>query len=145
MTTRNSLIAVFALFATVSPAVADGQSRTALKQRHGEAIGEVYRTANGLTVTAYFNAQGSICKEHIESESRGTPMTDADVTPVLDDIAPEAARGTYKMGTFLNVMCLPDNNCAGVSEDYRQLAILKIGNTDRYRYVDVTYHSPACN
>jgi len=49
------------------------------------------------------------------------------------------------MGTFLNVIRLPDNDCAGVSEDYEKLAIVKIGSSNEYRYVDVVYHSPACS
>ena len=108
-------------------------------------MGEVYRTSNGLTVTAYFDSQGNICREHIQSENRGKRMTDDEVNPVLDDIAPKASRGTFGIGTFLNVYCLPDNDCAGVSEDYQKLAIVKIGNTSYYRYVEVVYHSPACN
>ena len=65
-------------------------------------------------------------------------------TGVLDEIAPKTSRGAYKIGTFLNVICLPDNDCAGVSEDYQRLAIVKIGSTNEYRYVDVLYHLPGC-
>ncbi len=145
MPSPSARIAVFCLFAMAFPAVTYGQDRAALKQHYGEAIGEVYRTSNGLTVTAYFDSQGNICKEHIQSENRGKRMTDDDVNPVLDDIAPKTSRGTYKIGTFLDVICLPDNDCAGVSEDYQKLAIVEIGSTNEYRYVDVVYHSPACD
>jgi hypothetical protein len=57
-------------------------------------------------------------------------MTDKEVNTVLDEIAPKDERGKYKMGTFLNVICLPDNDCSGVSEDYERLAITKIGSTN---------------
>jgi hypothetical protein len=71
-------------------------------------------------------------------------MTDKEVDTVLDEIAPKDDRGKYKMGTFLNVICLPDNDCAGVSEDYERLAITKIGSTNEYRYVSILYHSAEC-
>ena len=144
MPSLTSLIAVFCLSVSAFP-VAYGQNRAALKQQFGEAIGEVYRTPNGLTVTAYFDPQGGICKEHIQSENRGKRMTDDEVGRVLDEIAPKTSRGTYKIGTFLNVICLPDNDCAGVSEDYQKLAIVKIGSSNEYRYVEVVYHSSACD
>jgi hypothetical protein len=119
------------------------QKRTDLRQLYGNAIGEVYRTSNGLKVTAYFDDDGNICGEQIESENRGTRMADKEVNAVLDEIAPKNKRGDYKMGTFLNLYC-PDNDCAGVSEDYKRLIITKIGNTNEYRYVSILYHSVEC-
>ena len=121
------------------------QNRADLRQHYGDAIGEVYRTSNHLTVIAYFDEDGHICREHIESESRGRRMTDKEVNTVLDEIAPRSERGNYKIGTFLNIVCLPDNDCAGVIEDYERLAITKIGNTNEYRrYVSILYHSAEC-
>jgi hypothetical protein len=120
------------------------QNRTDLRQHYGDAIGDVYRTSNHLTVTAYFDEHGNICREHIESENRGRRMTDKEVNTVLDEIAPKSDRGNFKMGTFLNIICLPDNDCAGVSEDYERLAITKIGSTNEYRYISIVYHSAEC-
>lgn len=120
------------------------QERADLRQHYGDAIGEVYRTSNHLTVTAYFGEHGNICREHIESENRGKRMTDKEINTVLDEIAPKNERGNYEMGTFLDVICLPDNDCAGVSEDYERLTITKIGSTNEYRYVSILYHSAEC-
>lgn len=143
MSSRTCLVLLFCL-ATTCQTVASAQDRAGLKRHYGDAIGEVYRTSNGLTVTAYFDSHGNICKEHVQSENRGKRLTDEEVNGVLDDIAPKSSRGAYKIGTFLNGFCLPDNDCAGVSEDYQRLAIVKIGSTNEYRYVDVLYHLPAC-
>lgn len=124
--------------------VVSAQNSTDLRQQYGNAIGEVYRTSNGLMVTAYFDDNGNICREHIESENRGRRMTDKEVNTVLDEIAPKNERGNYKIGTFLNIICLPDNDCAGVSEDYERLIITKIGSTNEYRYISILYHSAEC-
>jgi hypothetical protein len=139
---RVASIVAGAILALSSLAVA--QNRADLKQHYGDAVGEVYRTSNHLTVTAFFDEHGNICREHIESENRGRRMTDKEVNTVLDEIAPKDERGKYKMGTFLNVICLPDNDCAGVSENYERLAITKIGSTNEYRYVSILYHSAEC-
>lgn len=125
------------------PLVASAQNRTDLRQHYGGAIGEVYRTPSHLMVTAYFDENGNICREHVESEDRGRRMTNDEVKTVLDEIAPENERGKYKIGTVLNIGC-PDNDCAGVSEDYERLEITKIGSTSKYRYVSVVYHSTEC-
>ena len=136
------LTGISAAFAISS--LAHAQNRTAIRRLYGGAIGEVYRTSNGLTVTAYFDTQGNLCREHIESENRGRRMTDNEVNSVLDEIAPKDERGPYKIGTFLDVICLPDNDCDGVSEDYARLSITKIGSTNEYRYVSIIYHSAEC-
>ena len=123
--------------------IASGQDRNALRKQSGNAIGEVYHTSNHLTVTAFFDEQENICRARIEHENKAR-MTDGEVNSVLDEIAPKSERGSYKMGTFLNIICLPDNDCAGVSEDYERLAITKIGSTNEYRYVSIVYHSAEC-
>ena len=139
---RGAAIVVGAALALSSLAAA--QNRADLRQHYGHAVGEVYRTSNHLTITAYFDEHGNICREHIESENRGRRMTDKEVNTVLDEIAPKDERGKYKMGTFLNIICLPDDDCAGVSEDYERLAITKIGSTNEYRYVSILYYSAEC-
>src|SRR5713226_6033603 len=124
-----TLAAIVAGALLALPLVVSAQNSTDLRQHYGNAIGEVYRTSNHLLVTAYFDEHGNICREHIESEDRGRRMTDKEVNTVLDEIAPKNERGNYKIGTFLNIICLPDNDCAGVSENYERLTISKIGNT----------------
>jgi hypothetical protein len=131
--------AILALASVIS-----AQNRSDLTQRYGNSIGEVYRTSNQLMVTAYFDRDGNICRERIESENRGRRMTDEEVNTVLDEIAPKNERGNYIMGTFLNIICVPDNDCAGVSENYERLLITKTGDTNEYRYVSVSYHSAEC-
>src|ERR1700693_4499856 len=126
LTVSLRLAAVVAGAVLALPLVVSAQNQADLKQRYGNAIGEIYRTPNGLIVTVYFEERGNICRERIESENRGRRMTDKEVNTVLDEIAPKNERGEYKMGTFLDVVC-PDSDCAGVNEDYERLGITKIG------------------
>ena len=141
MTKSLGLAAIGAVLAL--PLVVSAQNRTDLRQHYGNAIGEVYRTSHHLIVTAYFDERGNICREQIESEYRGRRMTEKEVSTVLDEIAPMNERGNYKRGTFLNLSC-PDNDCAGASEDYERLEIMRIGNMNEYRYVSIDYHSAEC-
>jgi hypothetical protein len=138
------LAAIVAGTVLAFPLLVAAQNHADLRRHYGDVIGEVYRTSNRLTITAYFDEHGNICREHIESENRGRRMTDKEVNTVLDEIASKSERGNYRIGTFLNTICLPDNDCAGVSEDYERLAITKIGSTNEYRYVTILYHSAEC-
>lgn len=138
-----AIIAVGVAFLTLTSAVS-ARDRT-LRQHYGNAIGEVYRTPNHLTVTAFFGARGNICLERIESEITGRRLTDKEVNSVLDDIAPKNDRGNFKRGGFHNLGD-PENNSNGYGtfEDYDRLTITKDGPDNEYRYVFIFYNSVEC-
>jgi hypothetical protein len=123
---------------------ASASSRDELRTLYGEPIGEVYRAGGDVILTTSRDAHRNICLLRIEHETRGRRLTDAELNTVLDKVAPKADRGDYVIGTFLNILCPPDSDCSGASEDYKRLAITKIGNTNEYRYVVIFYHRPEC-
>jgi hypothetical protein len=117
-------------------------------------------------VTATFAASGALCKAHITDDSR-VGITDAQVNPILNELAPEDVRGKFKLATFLDTTCLKLKNpgaavdpssikaadwtidecgqCAGgVSENYERVTITKYGNTNAYNSAVVAYHHPEC-
>ena len=89
LTVSLRLVAIVAGAVLALPLFVHAQNRTDLRQHYGNAIGEVYRTSNGLIVTVYFDEHGNICRERIESENRGNRLTDKEVNTVLDEIAPK--------------------------------------------------------
>lgn len=42
---------------------------------------------------------------------------------VIDELVPQSSKGEYIIGTFVNSICLPENDCAGTSEDYEKVYI----------------------
>jgi hypothetical protein len=120
------------------------QDSATLRKTYGAPVGEVYRLGDDVMLTTSFNAEGSICGLRVEHETHGRKLTDAELTPLLDQVAPASARGKYIIGTFLDVVCLPDNDCDGVSELYSRMKITKMGNTNEYRYASVGYLRPDC-
>lgn len=135
-----SLIPVLVLFIGASGHNDENQ----LRQYYGAPMGEVYLAADDVIVTTSLDSQRNVCKMRIEHRSHGKRLTDAEMNPVLDKIAPESDRGEYIIGMFLNLLCPPDNDCRGTKEDYKKLSITKIGGTNAYRYVTVLYHRPEC-
>lgn len=142
------------------------QSRDTVQRLYGSPVSEVYRTSQSLTVTASFTSNGSLCRAHIYS-ANDARITDKQLNPVLDELAPKEHRGKYRIGTFMNVTCLkavkPENSaysssgkpamelsvdpcaeCSGVSEDYERANITRYGNTNQYSSAWITFHQPEC-
>jgi hypothetical protein len=131
------------------------QTRGSVQRLYGNPISEVYRTPQGLTATASFAPNGTLCRARVTSEDGGG-ITDAQLDPTLGELAPEASRGKYKIGTFLDHVCIklgdsgkiegdPCAECFGVSEDYERVTITKYGNTNKYSSVQVNFHIPECD
>ncbi len=128
------------------------QTRDSLRAKYGRPTSETYDSGHGVMLTATFDDKGATCSILIDRRGRdgGTPtsaetVSDADANRVLDDLAPVASRGKYIMGTLLDIICLPDNNCFGSSQEYENLAITWIGNKDHFRYVYLAYKRKNCN
>jgi hypothetical protein len=140
--------------------------RGTLVALYGNPVSEVYRTPRNLRITSSFAPNGNLCRAHIQSDG-DDGITDTQLNPALDELAPKDVRGKYKIGTFLDVTCLkllkPENatsnasgkpatelavdpcaECSGVSEDYEQVNITKYGNTNEYSSVWITFHRPEC-
>jgi len=164
----SALVAILALMQSSSstgtaPAV---QNRDAIQRLYGSPVSEVYRTSQDLTITATFASNGNVCRARIKSD--GLEITDAQLNPVLDELAPKEVRGEYKMGTFLDITCLkprkpgmsrsksrgkaamelvedPCAECSGVSEDYERVTITRYGNSDEYSSVYISFKHPECH
>jgi len=142
------------------------QNRDTVQRLYGRPVSEVYRTPQGLNVTASFASTGHLCRAHIRSDDT-SGITDAQLNAVLEALAPKSVRGKYKMGTFLNITCLkarkgenstldsggkpaveatvdPCAECSGVSEDYEHTNITRYGNANEYSSVWVIFHMPEC-
>jgi hypothetical protein len=61
----------------------------------------------------------SIFKIRIDSKRRRTCEKGKCVGGVLEDIAPKTSRGAYKIGTFLNVICLQITTAPGSARTTR--------------------------
>jgi hypothetical protein len=119
-----------------------GQNRATLQQLYGSPIGGVYQTSSRLIVTPQFAPNGNLCNAYIGAATGR--MTDGQLDPVLNELAPIQARGEHKIDDFLDRYCGPDIECSGVSYDYAHLTITKIGNTNSYSSASITYRRRGC-
>jgi hypothetical protein len=56
-------------------------------------------------------------------KSRGVTSSQDAVESIIDELVPRSERGKFLMSQFDNITCLPDNDCAGSSENYEKVRI----------------------
>jgi hypothetical protein len=105
------------------------QSRDTLKKKYGEPISETFMVRPGIAVTASHDSTGKISELVIAPlvtdliKSKGNGLTDDVLKKLIDELVPVSARGTPQIGGFLNISCLPANDCYGSYDSYEKLTI----------------------
>jgi hypothetical protein len=122
------------------------------RQRYGKPLSETFLVRPGVAVSASYGPSGETCSLTIEPvESVGTSVTPK--SPIIEEkllqeideeLVPKKDRGKYIMGTFLNIECLPENDCAGVQEDWRQLVIYRNSGEKGTRYEQINWKRAEC-
>jgi hypothetical protein len=71
-------------------------------------------------------------------------MQSRTLTEIIDDLVPKSERGKPLMGTFLNMRCLPLDNCWGVMNTYERVTIERNGGDDKERYARIRWKGREC-
>ena len=105
------------------------QSREELKKKYGEPVSESFLLRPSITATASYNSTGQITELVIAPfttdliKSKGDGLSHDTVKQLIDELVPEQARGTRQIGGFLNIACLPANDCYGSEDNYQNLTV----------------------
>ena len=139
-------IAILFLLACV---VATGQTSSTLHQKYGQPTSETYNVRPNIKVTVTYAKTGEICEMLIEpiaetGNGNRSLLKSQPLEEVIDELVPKEQRGKYLMGTFLNIICLPKNDCFGVEEDYQKLLIHRHGSTDAHPYASIHWKTHTC-
>jgi hypothetical protein len=106
-----------------------GQSRDELRRKYGAPVSETFTIRPGINGTVSYGPNGRIAELLISPrnqdliKSRGVTLSQDAVESIIDELVPRSARGKFLMGQFDNITCLPDNDCAGSSENYEKVRI----------------------
>jgi hypothetical protein len=131
--------------------IAAGQTSNGLRQKYGTPISETFKVRPEVIVTVSHAKTGEICEMLIAPQLPSTPIKSSGallksklVNEIIDELVPARQRGKLRMGSFLNLMCLPDNDCAGTGEDYERVYIYRNGSIDAHRYSTIQWKGSAC-
>lgn len=106
-----------------------GQSQEALRQRYGEPTAETFVVRPGIVVTVSYSDRRRITELLISREnrelikSRGRTLSHDSVNEIIDELVPVSSRGKYIMAGFVNMACLPENDCYGTTRTYEKVTI----------------------
>jgi hypothetical protein len=137
-----------ALLVLLTSLAASVNSLADLKQRFGGAVSETLTVRPGISVTIRCEQDGRLVEMLIAPlkpdslmASRQMTIKTEDAKSVVDELVPQSSRGKYIRGTFLNVTCLPEDDCEGVEEDFEQVDIIynSARENGRVRYVDIHF------
>jgi hypothetical protein len=143
----KALLTVLFICTTLS-----GQSQKEVHQKYGTPITETFAVGSGIFVTISYAETGDVCEMIIHPQqltsSLDYPITKTMQTKalieIIDKLVPTSQRGKWVIATFLNVECLPLNNCSGVEDDYKRVTIIRIGGTDQERYARIRWKARSC-
>jgi hypothetical protein len=122
------------------------QSREDLKKKYGEPVSESFLLRPSITVTASYNSTGQITELVIAPfttdliKSKGDGLSHDTVKQLIDELVPQPARGISQIGGFLNIACLPANDCYGSEDNYQNLTVYyNAGKTGNVNYVVIQW------
>jgi hypothetical protein len=122
------------------------QTKDDLRKKYGEPVSETFVVRPGIIVTATYAPTGQVKELFIAPQPSSAPIKSKPsalnydtLREVIDDLVPRKERGKYVGGSFLNITCLPQNDCAGSSEDYEKLTIYYNAGKDGANYVVIQW------
>jgi len=90
----------------------------------------------GISVTVTYRPDGRVAELLIsprilfDIKSRNNTLSQAEVKAVVDELVPRSERGKFQIGEFVNMICLPENDCGGTSENYEKVTIYYNAGTE---------------
>lgn len=142
---KTLLIILCALTSTAA------QTPNNLHLKYGRPANESYLIRLGILVTVTPGSDGNVCEMLIHPQLPATPIKSSEATlrsdtlnEIIDELIPKAVRGKRLGSEFLNLMCLPKNDCAGTGETYEKVYIYRNGGIDAHRYATIQWKRDSC-
>lgn len=124
---RLSLLCLFFVVQISFP----GKTAETMRERYGPPISETFLVRPGLVVSAIYGKNGQVCELFISPQKPTTPIKSANqigksidsklLTEVINELVPESERGRSISGNFLNIRCLPSDDCAGTGSNWEKI------------------------
>jgi hypothetical protein len=149
-------IAIILLLTAVA---ATAQTSSTLCQKYGQPTdsetykgrptSETYKVRTDIKVSVEYTKGGDVCEMFIEpatgtNDGKPSLLRSQPLREVIDELAPKESRGKHQMDAFLDIVCLPRNDCFGVNWDYQRLAIHVHGGTDAHPYASIKWKHRTC-
>ena len=121
------------------------------RTRREESAGQRKLTQSWLS--ASYGKKGQVCELFISPQKPTTPIKSANQTKVIDskllteiinELVPENERGRGISGDFLNIRCLPSDDCVGTGSNWENISIYRNGSSNDEHYATIQWRGADC-
>jgi hypothetical protein len=124
----------------------------ALRHRYGKPLSETFLVRPGIVASVKYGTSGNTCElliipknpDAIFTEPSSGTIDDTLLKDIEDELVPKTERGKFIIGTFLNIVCLPQNDCAGTQADWENVVIYKNAGETGTRYEEIRWNRDEC-
>jgi len=129
-------------------------STQTLRQRYGQPVSETFLVRPGIVVTASYGANGDTCELVISPKEPdgmikrwpgSQTIDDKLLKKIEEELVPTPKRGRFKVSTFVDTFCPPENDCAGGEEDWENVVMYANAGKIGTRYEVIQWHRNECN
>jgi hypothetical protein len=125
------------------------QTSSDLRQRYGAPASETFLLRQGIVVTVTYAKNGNPSEMLIEPQRPTTPIKSSTarlsleiLNEIIDELVPLKERGKALNAGFVNMRCLPNDDCWGTSTSYEKVFIYyNASGKNEYRYATVQWKS----
>jgi hypothetical protein len=122
------------------------QTKDDLRKKFGEPVSETFVVQPGITATVSYSENGRVREMLLMPQpssnlikSKQMPINYDLLRKVINELVPKEERGKSIGNSFLSIMCLPNNDCAGSSESYDKLTIYYNAGKDGANYAVIQW------
>jgi hypothetical protein len=122
------------------------QTKDDLRKKFGEPVSETFVVQSGIIVTVSYSENGRVREMLLMRQppsnfikSKQKPINYDVLRKVINELVPRQERGKSIGNSFLSLICLPNNDCAGSSESYEKLEIYYNAGKDGANYAVIQW------
>ena len=150
------LLALVALVGQSGQSSFPAKSSETFRQRYGQAVQETYLVRAGIVASASYGPSGKTCQLVIRpkepdgmikswSASGGAGEIDYKaLQEVENELVPKSERGEYKIGGFVNYLCMPGNDCVGTQAEWENIHTYTNAGKAGGRYEVIEWNRDEC-
>jgi len=145
---------VFISFSVVAQTSFPGKTGETMRDRYGPPVSESFLVRPGIVVSVSYSKKGQACELFIRPQepaslvkSAGQTAKSIDsklLTEVIDELVPVGERGRHIFDTFLNMRCLPTDDCAGTGSTWEKISIYRNGGSNEEHYATIQFLDKDC-
>ena len=131
-----------------------GKTGETMRDRYGPPVSESFLVRPGIVVSVSYSKKGQECELFIRPQEPATSIKSADqtaksidsklLTRVIDELVPVGERGRHIIDAFVNIRCLPTDDCAGTGSTWEKISVYRNVSSNEEHYATIQFLDKDC-